>query len=104
MTYDQFIKYLESKGIAKEEYVRRVSLMFFCADLANSLAIEIEAMMPPSGCVDGNIKHHIKKAKQHTDALIRHSDNSLDESCQEGFMLDGDTFKEIAYAWAKITK
>lgn len=104
MTYDQFIEYLEGKGIAKEEYVRRVSLMFFCADLANSLSVEIEDMMPPSGCLDGNIKHHIKKAKMHTNALVRHSDSSLNESCQEDFMRDGDTFKEIAYTWARITK
>lgn len=104
MTYDQFLEHLAKKGIPADQYIRRVSLLFFCADLADSLSTEIESMMAPHGCLSGDIKRHIKKMKFHASAMIKHSDASLTSKGQEDFAIDGDTFKDLAYEWARLNK
>lgn len=102
MNIEQFYKHLESKGIAKKEYVNRVSLLFFCADLCDTLATEVEAMMKPYGCFNNNLKGHVKKCKTSASLLVKHSDITLDSNRQEEFMLDALELKRIAFEWAKL--
>lgn len=99
MTVEQFLDKLPEK----REFINRVSIMFFAADLAETLAIELEAMMQPHACLNCNIKQHVKEIKKRANLLIKHSDKTLaDGSRLEDFANDGDYFKSLAYGWAGL--
>lgn len=104
MNIEQFYMHLESKGVSKNEYIRRVSLLFFAADLADTLSVELNSIMAPYGQLDGNIKSHVKKIQQHASAIVRHSDKTLnyDRMCEFGD--DAIRFKNISFGWAGLSK
>ena len=99
MTIEQFLAKLDDP----KEFINRVSLLFFAADLADGLAVELEAMMNPHAGLEGNIKFHVKKIKQSAAILIKHSDKTLfSEERQANFATDAEYFKSLAYGWAGL--
>ena len=102
MTIEQFYEHLAKKDVDRKEYINRVSLLFFCADLCDTLATEVDDMMKPYGCFNGNLRTHIKKCKQSASAMVKHSDISLDPARQEEFMNDAEELKRIAFKWAGL--
>ncbi len=102
MTVDQFYTALEKKGITKDQFIRRVSLLFFLGDLADTLSLEIENMMQPHGGLDYNIKNSVKMVSRYAKVLIKHSDKSLSDENQLDFATSGDRFKSLAYGWAGL--
>lgn len=102
MTVTQFYEHLEKKGISRNQYIRRVSLLFFAADLAQKIASDLDGMMAPYGAIDGNIKGNVSKIHQYSSNLIRRSDDTLKDDRVIEFANDGDRFTNIAFGWAGI--